>query len=671
MNILKSLFVVIIVVGLCSCNNHISLQYRTISPQIVPDTNFFHAGVAQADITPPPGLPLAGYSSLSADSKGFRIRLKARAFYLKPANGKPVTIVQCDLLSGSRILHHSVSEKIAKQTDISPAGLVIFGSHTHSGPGNYFASKFYNDHASNRKGFDTQLFSFLTDQISQAIIAAYQNSRPARIATGLTHIDYAARNRSLPAYLNNKTIDKSKNINRFQAINSAYYMIRIDTQRDNKEFETAGIISFFSIHPNIRPQNLSCLYSGDILGFAQISLANSIFKTCHLDHMPIHAMINMTHGDNNPNLPENVPENFVYARQLGLKIATDAMALYKKLSTSLKSDCHIAFRAKDIDVLKSNTINHIELCQPAIGCPVLGGAREKGLFLQKIPPIAPGWPKKFFTGSCQGCKRKVLGPFHGLLFSKYQYPHRLLAQIIIVDNMILLPLPLEITCEAGKRMSSYIHSMANQMGLSQVHHVLPGSCANGYWGYVTTQDEYQLQYYEGGHSLYGPNTRKFMSEIHGSLLKELIHSGSGGDLNPKCVYDMDAYSFYPKSNTFHANFEECRSPRYVSDKQTSCYWSFQWTGSKPSQIRWHQPLIRIACKSKGSDWQILAVDNIPIDDQGYDMAILMLEDDSSSDHTRYETRWYYPQTNSDTLYRFEILDNGNKPVLYSSVFTGE
>jgi neutral ceramidase len=669
MNLLKSLLLVIMLVGLCSCNNHISLQYITISSQIVPDTNCFHAGVAQTDITPPPGLPLAGYSSLSADSKGFRIRLKARAFYLKPANGKPVMIVQCDLLSGSRILHHSVSERIAKQTDISASGLVIFGSHTHSGPGNYFASKFYNDHASNRKGFDTQLFSFLTEQISQAIIAAYQNSRPARIATGMTQIDYAARNRSLPAYLNNTTIDKSKN--RFQAINPAYYMIRIDTQRDNKEFEPAGIISFFSIHPNIRPQNLACLYSGDILGFAQISLANSIYKYEHLNHMPIHAIINMTHGDNNPNLPENVLENMLYARQLGVKIATDAMELYKKLSKSLKSDCHIAFRAKDIDVLKSNTMNHIELCQPAIGCPVLGGAREKGLFLQKIPPFAPGWPKIWFTGSCQGCKRKVLGPFHSLLFSKRQYPHRLLAQIIIVDNMILLPLPLEITCEAGKRMSSHIQGMAKQMGLLHVQHVLPGSCANGYWGYVTTQEEYQQQYYEGGHTLYGPNTRKFMSEIHGNLLKNLMHSGSGGELFRKCSYDMDANSFYPKSNTFHANYKEYRSPRYVSDTQTSYYWSFQWTCSNPSQIKWHQPLIRIACKMKDSNWQILAIDNIPIDDQGFDMATLISGKDPSNDNTKYETRWYHPQTRTDTLYRFEILDNTNKPALYSSVFTGE
>jgi neutral ceramidase len=668
MNKLKYLIIIVLTIGIYSCNNQVSLQYRTIPPQIIQNKKCFHAGVAQVDITPPPGLPLAGYSSLSADSKGFRLRLKARAFYLKPANGKPITIVQCDLLSGSRILHHSVSEIIAKQTDISAAGLVIFGSHTHSGPGNYFASKFYNDHASNRKGFDHQLFSFFTKQISRAIIEAYQKSCPAKMATGMTHIDFATRNRSLPAHLNNKNINSSNNINRFQAINPLFYMIRIDTKSDNEKYEPAGIISFFSIHPNIRPQNLDCLYSGDILGFAEISMAQSIYRNAHLDHMPIHAFINMTHGDNNPNLPENIPENFLSARQLGQRIGNSAMALHQQLSKSLKSDCHIAFRAKDINTLEKNSINNIQICEPAIGCPVLGGARGKGLFLQHIPPFAPGWPKKWFTGSCQGSKRKVLGPFHGFLFPKQQYPHRLLAQIIIIDNIILLPLPLEITCEAGKRMSRHVYSLAHQMGMSDICYVLPGSCANGYWGYVTTQEEYQMQYYEGGHTLYGPNTRKYMSEIHGILLNNMIHSGSGGDLIPSASYKMNVNCFYPKTNIRQSHLKESIPPNYQN--ANSSYWSFQCKGLNPSQIKWHQPLIRISHKRESSAWEPLLINNIPVDDQGVDIAIIML-DNTENDSVSYEIRWYHPQTSAEALYRFEILNDKNMPILCSSVFTGD
>ena len=667
MNRFKYLTLIILIIELCSCNNYVNFQYRTISPQIAQNKNCFHAGVAQADITPPPGLPLAGYSSLSADSKGFRIRLKARAFYLKPTKGKPVCIVQCDLLSGSRILHHSVCEKISKKTDISAAGLVIFGSHTHSGPGNYFASRFYNDYASNRKGFDTRLFSFLSKQISKAIIEAYHKSRPAKIATGMTHIDYATRNRSLPAYLKNKTIDSPENVNRFQAINPIFYMIRIDTQSNNERYEPAGIISFFSIHPNIRPQNLNCLYSGDILGFAEIALAQTIYRDYHLDHMPIHAIINMTHGDNNPNLPENAPENFESARQLGGRIGKQAMELHKQLTESLKAECHIAFRAKDIDALKNDSLNNIKICQPAIGYPVLGGACGKGLFLQNIPPFAPGWPKKWFTGSCQGVKRKVLGPFHRILFPKHWYPHRFLAQILIVDNIILLPLPLEITCEAGKRMSNHVYSLAHQMGMSDIRHVLPGSCANGYWGYVTTREEYQMQYYEGGHTIYGPNTRKYLSEMHGILLNNMIRSGSDGDLTPNVSYKMNAHSFYPKISISQLRLQECLSPVYQANTKQP-YWSFQWKGLSPSQIQWHQSFIRIARKLGSSDWEPLLINSIPVDDQGYDIAIIMLDNNSAD--IRYEIRWYHPQTNVDTLYRFEILDSKNMPIFYSSVFTG-
>ncbi|MBF0450651.1 MAG: neutral/alkaline non-lysosomal ceramidase N-terminal domain-containing protein [Candidatus Magnetomorum sp.] len=667
----KALFLFIIVL-LCACSKtNITLQFQSTLPQPGQPNTCFYAGIAMTDITPPPGLPLAGYSTLSSDSKGFRTRLKARAFYFKPADGKPVVIVQCDLLSGSRILHHSVSEKIAHRTDVDASGLVIYGSHTHTGPGNYFSSRFYNSFASNRSGFDHQLYQFLSTQIATAIIKAYENRRPAQLSTGVTSVYHATRNRSLPAYLNNKTITATQKMDRLDAVNPLLYMIRVDIQSEKGTYEPSGAISFFSIHPNARPQHLDNLYSGDIIAYMERDLENAILKKYHPAQLPIHAVINMTHGDNNPNLPENTPENFQTARILGHTIGKKVIELFEQLSQSLKTDVQILFRAEDIDVLQQNQINGVRICeQPVIGCSVLGGAKGKGSFLQHIPPFAPGWPKKWFTGSCQETKQKVLGPFHPLFFPKHHYPHHLLAQVIQIDDVMLLPVPFEIGYEAGKRMAQHVDALSHKMKKTHIKHVIPTACANGYWGYVVTGEEYALQYYEGGHTLYGPNTRKYLSEIHGNLLKALIASGSGGALMTSCQYEMKSTSFYPDNKKYQGKRKEYRSPIFMNDPQES-YWSFQWIDLHPSQIDFHLPLIHMSHKQENTDWKALEINGISVNDNGYDMAVIWLDTDSDSFGATYEARWYHPKTQSKELYRFVVSPRNTMDTFYSSVFTGE
>ncbi len=120
------------------------------------------AGVSSVDITPPPGMPAAGHSMFSCNCYGVRTKLKARVFYLKPEKDKPVALVQCDLLSGSLLVHHKVARMVAEKTDVDAAGLAICGTHTHSGPGNYFASIMYNNNASNKPGLEVNYLEFLS-----------------------------------------------------------------------------------------------------------------------------------------------------------------------------------------------------------------------------------------------------------------------------------------------------------------------------------------------------------------------------------------------------------------------------------------------------------------------------------------------------------------------------
>src|SRR5690606_31764616 len=62
----------------------------TITPAAEPEraeVDGVLAGVAQVDITPPPGMPKAGFSKNAHDGIGFRNRLRARVLHLRSGTG--------------------------------------------------------------------------------------------------------------------------------------------------------------------------------------------------------------------------------------------------------------------------------------------------------------------------------------------------------------------------------------------------------------------------------------------------------------------------------------------------------------------------------------------------------------------------------------------------------
>ena len=283
----------------------VSLKPMTITigrpaPLAAPDVPDTLAGAAKADITVPPGFPLAGHSLNGDISRGVRTRLYARVLYLKPKSGRPVALVQADLLSGSRILHHRVAELIASRTDVEAGGLVIAGTHTHSAQGNYFGDVFYDCMAGPKPGFQKQLFEFMARRIADAVVRAYENRRPAKIAAGSISIDGVNRNRSLPAYLMNKNLNGATP-GETEAVNSELRMIRVDCKNDRGEYVPIGAFSFFSLHPNMDNKDADDLYNGDVTAYAEREVERGI-KSRYPDAVdPIHAIANFTHGDMTPN----------------------------------------------------------------------------------------------------------------------------------------------------------------------------------------------------------------------------------------------------------------------------------------------------------------------------------------------------------------------------------
>jgi len=662
--------VIIICFNACQSTTKKSFSIKYTPPLTSQASQTCLAGATRIDITPPPGLPLAGFSAISGYAKGVRTHLLARVIYLKPKVGQPVALVQCDLLAGSRILHHAIANKISQSTDIDASGLVLSGTHTHSAPGNFFDSHFYNQFASNAAGFDSSFFTFLCNQISTAIIHAYQNRKPAKLSSGTIKITNATRNRSLNAYHNNSQFNQQSKLNVFEAVNPYLHMIRIDCMDPTGHYTPLAAFSTFSIHPNVNPKNLDYLYNGDVFAYMSRELEYDIQRHYHTAWQPVHAAVNYTHGDNNANLPDH--ENFLSLKELGTMIGKKAFALFVSLEKSLSPDCFIQYRSTEMDWLNAAPINSHSICpRPIVGCACLAGAKDKSSLLYYIPPFRPGYPRLLFTGACQGPKRVAFGPLQYLVIPKESFPHNLFLQVIQINDMLFIPLPFEICYEIGMRMAAFVEATAKQAGLKMINHVIPISCSNGYWGYVTTPEEYELQYYEGGHTLYGPGTGQYLSECIEKLIHTLVASGSGGNLYPEWQFNVWERTFYPEIKQPLKKRSIYKEPLFKSahDKnQEESYFYFQWIDVPPCLIDFHHPLVSIEFSGNKKDWSSLMINGIPVDDQSYNIGIIHLSDQTSTQMGLYEARWYQPNRNPKHYYRFKIMPRESLPVFFSPVF---
>jgi Neutral/alkaline non-lysosomal ceramidase, N-terminal len=135
-------------------------------------------GTARIDISPPVGLPLAGYGGRT--STGVRDPIYARA--LAVSNG-PVTvvIVSADLLAITDDLSAAVIQKVQKVVPLPDRDLLIAATNTHSGPGS-MGKRFWETLAAGP--YNDAVFEMATDGISRAVVEAYRSLRSATLVYG-------------------------------------------------------------------------------------------------------------------------------------------------------------------------------------------------------------------------------------------------------------------------------------------------------------------------------------------------------------------------------------------------------------------------------------------------------------------------------------------------------
>jgi len=195
------------------------------------------------------------------------------------------------------------------------------------------------------------------------------------------------------------------------------------------------------------------------------------------------------------------------------------------------------------------------------------------------------------------------------------------------------------------------------------------SLANGYTGYITTPEEFAVQYYEGGHTIYGRYSQPYVTEHLKLLTQDMLAKGHINELPDNWTFNMPARQFVKASEQADKTVREVLSfpEMTLPSINKEGYWAFDWQDVKADRINMHEPLLSIETSNDKENWQPLITDQRAVNDAGYDMSVQMMGEDGQSAH--YRGYWYNPVFKGNKVwYRFVVQPRGQEAILYSAAF---
>jgi len=150
------------------------------------------AGVAEVNITPFLGCPMAGYSSRDRGSEVIEDELHCKALVLYDGETK-LAIVTNDLIGVDNVFVHQTRELTEKATGIPMSNILICTSHTHFGPEIRREEEATVKQPDDK--FDVAYVAVLQKKMATAVQLADQNLQDAKIGAGKGCTDRLSFNR--------------------------------------------------------------------------------------------------------------------------------------------------------------------------------------------------------------------------------------------------------------------------------------------------------------------------------------------------------------------------------------------------------------------------------------------------------------------------------------------
>lgn len=155
----------------------------------------WRAGLAAADITPEPGLWMAGYAARTEAARGTALPLSAKALALDDGSGGRAVLVTMDLLGVTGVVADRIAALVERRNGLPRAALLLNASHTHSGPVVDDQLQVAYDLDDRQRERIRAYTGRLEQRVARLVDAAIADLAPARLAFGRGEAGFAANRR--------------------------------------------------------------------------------------------------------------------------------------------------------------------------------------------------------------------------------------------------------------------------------------------------------------------------------------------------------------------------------------------------------------------------------------------------------------------------------------------
>ncbi|EQB55626.1 neutral/alkaline non-lysosomal ceramidase [Colletotrichum gloeosporioides Cg-14] len=529
------------------------------------DNDVYLLGAGRADITGPVvEINMMGYADPKQLGTGLRQRLYARAFIVGSVDQPDdrFIYVVLDTQSGDTAVRYGVLHGLAdlgyEYSMYGHHNLALTGTHSHSGPGawlNYLLPQITS------KGFDKQSYRAIVDGTLLAIKRAHESLVPGHLTVGTTKVKGANINRSLYAYMANPEEERAKyNISAEEdgSVEKDLTLLKFQRASDGKSL---AVLTWFPTHGTSMLGN-NTLISGDNKGVAAWLFEKSVRGQDHVTSNFIAGFSQANMGDVSPNVLGAWCEDgsglqcdfktstcgdgksqkchargpFFREKDNGAKSCYEigrrqfdaARRLYDEMGDNAQrvrgswvKSFHTFHNMSEFQFELPNG-TEVRTCPAALGYSFAAGTSDgPGAFDftqhdSNSSNTSPLW--KVVSGllkaptqdqlACHSPKPILLDV--GEVFNPYQWtPNIVDIQAFRVGQLVIIVSPGEASTMAGRRWKDAVRAEAESLfgeetALKPI--VVIGGPANSYTHYITTQQEYGIQRYEGASTLYGPYT---------------------------------------------------------------------------------------------------------------------------------------------------------------------
>lgn len=423
------------------------------------------AGFARAVITPPVGSPLAGYAARQGVSQGVNDELYARAMVVE-SGGETVAMASVDVLALPAGFLGGIKSGIRSRTGILPENLLIAATHTHSGP--VTLRTFFND----EETIDAGYLDSLAGAIEKCILDAWRSRFPARLAMGTAIVEGVGFNRSDP----NRPIDRQAAI------------LRVDDPSGG----IRGVAVQYGCHPTVLGfENL--LMTGDYPAMALKAIEESLGGCAAMFFNGAEGNVSVNHASELNAIGVPTPDRtFARASEIGNRLAEAVLAALPRMEAVADVTVDGTLWPLELDGRSYDGDPAEELEQArtrAADC----ASRDETLFHRaKADEL---------YARVRRANRRMLKQWGG------RVPFTL--QAIRMGETTFLGVPGELFTETGLELKRRVDPRMFVIGL-----------ANGYYGYVPTEQAFAEGGYESAVACCAPDSEQ---RVLASAMQAALH----------------------------------------------------------------------------------------------------------------------------------------------------